>query len=176
MKFPNGVIELKNKEKYCFKSYKKDYVKQFNSEKKILQKIFNKKVRIDHFGSTAIPSLGGKGIIDIVAEVPKKDFLKSKRILEKNNYEFKPSTKTRWFFKKYYKNRKVHVHLVYKGTTEFMRAIAVRDYLIRNKKEAKKYANIKKKAVKHADGIGQKYRDYKKPYLENLEKKALKHT
>ncbi len=174
MKFSNGIIELKNHKKYSFKPYQKDYVDQFNSEKKILTKILSKNARIEHFGSTAVPKLGGKGMIDIIIEVPKKDFLKSKRILEKNGYEYKPHFKKRLFFKKYYKNRKVHVHLTYIGTNEIARAVSVRNYLIKNKKEAKKYEDIKKKAVKHAKGIGQKYRDYKKPYLDRLEKRAIR--
>ena len=171
-----------NYKKYSFKPYTREYLKQFNSEKKLLQKILNKEIIIEHFGSTSVPGLGGKGITDIIIQVPKKDFLKSKKILEKKGYEFKPSFKTRFFFKKYSKTKKIHIHLVSPQTVKFTREakvrefateIAVRDYLRNHKKEAKRYEEVKKKAAKHAQGIGQKYRDYKKSYLDKLEKKAL---
>ena len=43
-----------------------------------------------------------------------------------------------------------------------------------SKKIRDEYAKIKKKAVKYADGDGQKYRDYKEQCIKKLMKRALK--
>jgi GrpB-like predicted nucleotidyltransferase (UPF0157 family) len=163
-----------NKKKYSFYKYNKNYPKQFASEKKILLKILPNLLKIEHFGSTSVPKIGGKEIIDIIIEVPKKDFEKSRKILQKSGYIFRPTVKKRLFSKKYYQNRKVHVHLTYQGTNEISRAVSVRDYLRKNKKEIKKYEKIKKKAVEHAQGTGKRYVKFKNSYLRELEKKAMK--
>jgi len=54
------------------------------------------------------------------------------------------------------------------------RAIAFRDYLVKNPKIAKEYAKIKKEAVKHAKGEGEKYRGYKHKFLQKIGREALK--
>ena len=50
--------------KYIFKRYDPKYKDFFNSEKRKLLKVIGL-IKIEHAGSTAVPGLGGKGIIDI---------------------------------------------------------------------------------------------------------------
>ena len=52
--------------------------------------------------------------------------------------------------------------------------LAVRDYLRKNPEALKEYEQIKKEAIKHAKGEGRKYREYKKSFLQKIEKLALK--
>ena len=52
--------------------------------------------------------------------------------------------------------------------------ITVRDYLEKNPKAIKEYERVKKEAIKHAKGEGKKYREYKKSFLQKIEKLALK--
>jgi GrpB-like predicted nucleotidyltransferase (UPF0157 family) len=103
--------------KYKFRKYKSSYPRLFEKEKIKLKKIVPNAV-IEHIGSTAIEELGGKGIIDILISVPKKDvngvrdkLIDSKYVLSKTG-----GNKERIFFEKYYgllKRRKIHLHLTY---------------------------------------------------------------
>lgn len=168
-----------NLKKYSFKKYSDNFPGLFYKEKIKLQKIFPK-ADIEHVGSSSVKGLGGKGIIDIAVSVPKKEIAKSIKKLQANGYDCRPNggDKERKFFQKiikYSKNeRRVHIQLTYNNSHTWKAFIAVRDYLRRNKKEALRYAQVKKEAFKRAKGEGEKYRKHKKSFLDALEKKALK--
>ena len=100
------------KEKYAYHDYSKNYKLLFKEEKKNL-KTFLKGVKIEHVGSTAIPGMGGKKVIDIIVGVKKK-FGNEKELLKMNGYEFEESggTAQRLFFKKIIAEQLYHLHLV----------------------------------------------------------------
>ena len=166
--------------KYIFNPYNPKFKDLFNKEKSKLKKILPNNTKIEHVGSTAVPGLGGKGIIDIVIKTPREkrdQFMKKIDGLGyKSNLEH-PGNNKRIFFQKIIryagKERLAHIHLVLNN--EFWDSFIVsRDYLRKHDKELKEYAKIKKKAVRHAKGEGKKYRKYKDKFLHNLTKKALK--
>jgi GrpB-like predicted nucleotidyltransferase (UPF0157 family) len=51
--------------KYVFKPYSKNFPELFQKEKERIVSNLNLPLVIEHIGSTAVPGLGGKGIIDI---------------------------------------------------------------------------------------------------------------
>lgn len=136
---------------------------------------------IEHVGSTAIPRLGGKGIIDILLAVPRNKVSKTSKTLQKLGYEFRAiaSTKTRLFFRRDYKIsravRRVHIHLTSTGSKDQKEMMAFRDYLISYPKTAKEYEKLKKYAVKFAKGEGELYKKLKEKFILDITKKALKH-
>ena len=68
---------------------KQDYHKNKELYKKIetlLRKDIDEKITINHVGSTAIPNMYGKNIIDILIGVEKTEFDKIRNILIKNNF------------------------------------------------------------------------------------------
>jgi GrpB-like predicted nucleotidyltransferase (UPF0157 family) len=165
-------------QKYKFRPYNLKFLALYYREKAKLKKILPT-AKIDHVGSTAVPELGGKGLIDILITVKKKDIAKTKKSLEKNNYKYKHiKDKERLFFQKDYKYkgkvRRVHIHLTFHNSYTWKSHIALRDYLRKYKKEAREYAKIKKQAVSAAKGEGKVYRKYKDNFLKKLTKKALK--
>jgi len=157
--------------KYIFKKYNPKYPKLFEKEKRKILKIIPK-AEVEHVGSTAIPGLGGKPIVDIMIIIPKKRMSKIRSLLIKKGYIHPKmgSEKGRLFFQKDYGilfwKRRVHIHLTYKKSKPYYRAIIFRDYLRRNPKAVLKYAKIKKEAVKHAKSEGQKYREYKDKFIK----------
>lgn len=167
--------------KYKFGPYNKKFPLLFRREKLKLINILPKGIQIEHIGSTAVPGLRGKGLIDIIIGVPKNKLSRIKSYLEKAGYEFRPNAgdKNRLFFRKDYsfrgKIRRIHIHLTQYLSKDWLETIAVRDYLRNNKREAKRYEKIKRKAIKIAKGDGAKYRKSKKNYLRRLTEKALKH-
>ena len=68
--------------KYIFRKYTPKYLKLFSSEKKRIIKALGSTVKIEQVGSTAIASLGGKGIVDIIVGVSKVKLQETKRKLE----------------------------------------------------------------------------------------------
>jgi len=163
--------------KYSFSKYSERYKQLFNREKSKLKKIFPK-VKIEHVGSTSVPGLGGKKIIDIAIKTQGNKINQFLKKLERKGYEynFEHTRNTKRVFlqkriKYDGKERRVHIHLVFNN--EFWDSfIVIRNYLRTHKKERDKYAQIKKEAVKHARDEGKKYREYKNSFLEKTLKKA----
>jgi len=161
--------------KYIFIKYSNQYPRLFEKEKKRILKIIPK-AKIEHVGSTAVPGLGGKPIVDVMIIVSKNKIGKAKNLLLKEQYVHPKtgSEEGRLFFQKDYGilfwKRRVHVHLTYKNSKPYFRAINFRNHLREDKKAVKEYAKIKKQAVKFAKGEGQKYRDYKDKFIKKHSK------
>ena len=170
------MIDLK---KYSFNKYSEKYKQLFNKEKTKLKRIFPR-AKIEHVGSSSIKKIGGKGIIDIAISVPKKQIQNTIKKLERNNYDFRPTgeDKERSFFQRIIKSkgneRRIHIQLTHSKSKSWKSMLAVRDYLRKNPEALKEYEQIKKEAIKHAKGEGRKYREYKKSFLQKIEKLALK--
>ena len=118
---------------------------QFRKEKLLLRlKLRNAFLDIEHVGSTAVPGLIAKPIIDIVATVPNLDvaFELVSRI-ERMGYEYKgQSDKPEHYF--FVKGDPIRFHLfLYEGADPWCRA-AFRDALRRNPELAVEYAVVKK--------------------------------
>ncbi|NQU78093.1 GrpB family protein [Candidatus Falkowbacteria bacterium] len=167
-------------QKYIFRKHNPEYRVFFTSEKKKIAKALGLSAKIEHIGSTAIPNLGGKGILDIVVGVLESKIPEAKKKLEKANYEFrdKASCPKKLFFRidYSYKNRKrrVHIHLTKFNGQDWKEMIGFRDYLLKHPDTIEQYIKIKKEGVKKALGDGEKYRKYKEKFIENILRKALK--
>ncbi len=159
--------------KYKFIKYNKNYPKLFEKEKEKLKKIIPS-AKIEHVGSTAVDGLGGKGIIDILVSVPKKDLTRVKNNLIKSNYY---NLSRAWrkdrisFYKdsKLLKKRRVHIHLTFKNSKIEKQAIKFRDLLRKNKKLRNKYSSVKEKAIK-LKKKSKDYRDFKYNFIEETVK------
>ena len=168
-----------NEGKYSFKDYSEKYPKLFYSEKSKIRKILPIE-QIEHIGSSSVKGLGGKGIIDIGIFVPKKDLEKTIEKLKLIGYEYVNSEKDneRKFLQKIIKDdgkeRRIHIQLITKDSSSHQAVLAVRDYLRKNIKACNEYTLIKKREVKYAKGEGEKYREFKKDFLDKLEKEAIK--
>lgn len=165
--------------KYVFRKYDPKYRGFFTSEKKKLVKVIGSLAKIEHVGSTAIPKLGGKGIIDIVIGVSKSKILKIKQKLEKAGYEFRKtaSTSERLFFRKDHlyqtrtrnkRTRRAHLHLLKFAGKEWNDFIYFRNYLLNRPEAVKEYTKIKKDAVKKALGNGKIYKKYKQRFIKKI--------
>ena len=167
-------------QKYVFRKYNPEYRAFFTSEKKKIAKALGSMAKIEHVGSTSVPGLGGKGIIDIAVGVPKSKLVETKKKLEKAGYEFreKASYPERLFFRIDYpcKNRKrrIHIHLTKFNGQDWKEMIGFRDYLLKHPEAVEQYVKIKKEGVKKALGDGEKYRKHKEKFIQNILKKVLK--
>lgn len=165
-------------QKYKFKRYDNVYPFLYKKEESKLKKILTKDAHIEHVGSTAVPGLGGKGIIDILVFVPEKYINKNFKILEKNKFQYShhPGDDKRKFFQKRIiyreKERRVHIHLT--ADKGFLNSfIAFRDFLIKHPKIRDEYGKIKREGAKLAKEDKMKYANYKLDFLQNTVRKSL---
>lgn len=161
--------------KYVFKPYNLIFPDLFNKEKARIAPHLHSSLSIEHVGSTAVPGLGGKGIIDIAIAVDKSDMEEVKSKLQGLGYEFRPSFSTldRFYFIIYLPDpeegsRRYHVHLTYPSSQDWKQLIGFRDYLRAHLEAAEEYANIKKQAAKMANEDGEQYRKMKEPIFQKI--------
>ena len=86
-------------QKYVTKPYSQIFPQLFLREQNRICSSLQEKIHVEHVGSSAVPGLSGKGIIDIAISCKNpKDLIKD---LEGLGYRFAPnfSTETRLFFK-----------------------------------------------------------------------------
>ena len=152
----------------------------FKSIKKQLEKELKDKIPIEHVGSTAIPNMYGKNIIDIlIGAKDSNEFEYIKSVLEKNNFygSLKSKTDIYQFFASKTgetKSGDIHIHLVIKETERYKEFIMLRDYLLNNKEIAKEYSNYKKKLIDNNIAEREDYKRVKSEYVSKLIEKAKK--
>ncbi|MCF7795126.1 GrpB family protein, partial [Patescibacteria group bacterium] len=157
-----------------YKKYNTKYPVFFSNEKEVLKSILNKDAEIIHIGSTSILNVGGKEIIDIMIASRNSDINIIKDKLSNLNYEYikKLSFGERVFFvKDKDKNNdkiRIHLHLTFKNSEAYKKALLFKNYLLNNKKLALEYQNFKKRAIDEAQGDYSKYRQIKNKYIDKI--------
>lgn len=167
--------------KYQFKPYNPNFPKLFEEEKQRLSRYLSGDYQIEHIGSTAVPGLGGKGIVDIMVAVARNKMKAISQQAQKAGYIFRPlaGTETRLFLRtKYPENfSKIpvyHLHITYPESSDWEQAIAFRDYLRTHPEDLNRYAQIKKKAAKESNEDYEIYKNIKSDVLQEIIRKAFK--
>jgi GrpB-like predicted nucleotidyltransferase (UPF0157 family) len=134
---------------------------------------------LEHFGSTAIPGLAAKPIIDILIAVPSLTKAKDTAIqsLEGLGYLYwvdNPKTDRMFFVKglpPYGERRTHHVHMT-ETSGEMWQRLPFRDYLRTHPDEAARYERLKRElAAQHRDDR-EAYTAAKEGYLQEVMSKA----
>lgn len=111
--------------------------------------------RVEHFGSTAVPGLAAKPIVDVLVEVTDLETTKTviAPILEQRGYEYfwRPTHGDdvppfyAWFIKRDARSgaRTHHIHMVEREFTEHWDRLLFRDYLIEHPEVAREYEALK---------------------------------
>ena len=139
--------------------WRNSYLREKNNLKKILKNNF---VEIEHVGSTSIPQLVSKPILDIaVGTKNKSQSLKCRKILKNSNYHYRGELhREEFFFAKGSENRRtVYVKIIIYNSKNWKNYIFFRDSLRKNKKLVKEYAQLKKE-------LSKKYGDNRPEYTK----------
>lgn len=129
----------------------------FRREKEHLQACLPRDLirRIEHFGSTAVPGLAAKPVIDILVEVTDLSAARNRiaPVLQSQNYDYfwRPTHGDdgppfyAWFIKRAPGNgdRTHHIHMVEAAFVEHWDRLLFRDYLIEHSDIAKEYERLK---------------------------------
>ncbi|WP_233880888.1 GrpB family protein [Virgibacillus halodenitrificans] len=157
-------------------AYNKNWVQLYKQETLELKSILKDEVvRFEHFGSTSVPGMKAKPVIDImclVKDISKIDAFNT--TLEAIGYEAAGEwgISGRRLFRKGGENRTHHVHVYQSDHPEIERHLIVRDYLRTHPKEATMYSRLKEKLAQEYNDT-RFYSKAKKPFIQELEERAL---
>ncbi|MER0467462.1 bifunctional GNAT family N-acetyltransferase/GrpB family protein [Bacillus cabrialesii subsp. cabrialesii] len=171
-----SVFHLYPKREVKVVLYNEKWAELFNEEKERLKLVFGPEISaVHHIGSTSIPNMAAKPIIDILIE--------ARSIEAVNRYDSKmkaigytPKGENgiagRRYFQKGGNKRTHHVHMYEKGNPAIERHLLFRDYLRAHPKIAEEYAILKKRlAIQHPDSINQ-YIQGKDDWIKTAEEHA----
>ncbi|APC47854.1 GrpB family protein [Virgibacillus halodenitrificans] len=157
-------------------AYNKNWVQLYKQETLELKSILKDEVVcFEHFGSTSVPGMKAKPVIDIMCLV--KDISKIDAFnltLETIGYEAAGEwgISGRRLFRKGGENRTHHLHVYQSDHPEIERHLIVRDYLRTYPKEATMYSRLKEKLAQEYNDT-RFYSKAKKPFIQELEERAL---
>jgi GrpB-like predicted nucleotidyltransferase (UPF0157 family) len=150
----------------------------FEKEKAKIMKVIGHKVRaIEHIGSTAVPRLGAKPMVDMIAGV--SDMAEADECVEllreKLGYiDISPAPDGKeWFFCIGNKTRPeekntIHLHLVKHESVRWNNHILFRDFLRVHPDVAKEYYELKKRLSEKYGSDRQGYTDAKASFIESV--------
>jgi len=153
------------------------WVKIFEDEKRLLWALVgNIALDIQHVGSTSIPDLSAKPIIDMLMAVRSlSDVAKIKETLENTGYHYREngSDAIQILFAKGPEEKRTHyLHITELNSSEWRNSLAFRDYLRMHPDEVKRYEELKQKLAEQYPNDRGSYSAGKKAYFEEVFKKA----
>ena len=155
-------------------NYNPQWQTLYESEAKLIRGVLGiRALAIEHIGSTAVPNLGGKNIVDIMAGVDSLEEAKQCLApLESIGYTgVTPQVDNAdWYYclEKSQQTPGYHLHLVRFGSEHWKKHVIFRDFLRKNPKVAKEYYALKKElAAKYGtDRLG--YTEAKTAFIESV--------
>ena len=152
-----GIVELK--------PYNPQWKELFLQEKNLISTaISDFLIDIQHIGSTAIPNIVAKPIIDIAVSINSLNNIeKIIKPLEKIGFIYRGEQgipDRHLFVKGGEELRTHHLHVMLKEHYEWKKHLVFRDYLLNHPDEARQYSELKKK-------LAQKYREDREAYTNN---------
>jgi GrpB-like predicted nucleotidyltransferase (UPF0157 family) len=151
--------------------YQLEWKKLFTEEKQRLEAaIGNNILEIEHIGSTSIPGMTAKPIIDIAIAI--HNFEEAKVCidpLENLGYEYKGEfgIPRRLYFVKG-TPRRFHLHMNEIISDHWKNHISFRDYLIKHPDKAKQYADLKIKLAQQFKANREAYTEGKTSFIEKI--------
>jgi len=139
-------------------------------------------VGIEHFGSTAVPGLAAKPIIDILVAVKSLAAARATMVEPINAlgyvYWAENPKPDRMFFVKgmppYGERRTHHIHITQPDGEMWQRRLAFRDYLRANPDEALRYGTLKRDLAARYPADRERYTDAKTEYVEEVHRKMAR--
>jgi len=157
-------------------SYNPNWKDMYKEEsEKIKNVLSNIIIDIHHIGSTAIPGIKAKPVIDILVEA--KDI----EGVDQYNHKMKEfgyeamgeyGIPKRRFFRRGGNKRTHHVHIFQVGNEEIERHINFKEYLISHPDKGQEYSKLKEKLVNKYTYDVENYTNGKSDFIKEIDKKA----
>lgn len=156
-----------------------DWRKAFATESaRICAELKDSNIKLHHIGSTSIPSILAKPILDILVEVTSIDIIDHNcEKFEKLGYEYKGEygVQGRRYCTLYSTDNTkgyVHLHAFAAETPEFVNHLLFRDYLLAHPNRAADYQALKLDLLKQPEMNRVKYSESKTSFIKEILKEA----
>jgi GrpB-like predicted nucleotidyltransferase (UPF0157 family) len=171
MQPPDALVEIA--------PYDSSWPRRFADEALLLHDVLRPWLagRIEHIGSTAVPGLAAKPVIDIMAAVENLETSRAAiAALAPVGYCYAPyrAGTEHWFCKPSPSIRTHHLHLVPASSPQWVEAIAFRDYLRTHPNTASEYADLKCCLGKQHRHDREAYTAAKQPFIERITALAVR--
>jgi GrpB-like predicted nucleotidyltransferase (UPF0157 family) len=173
-----GRLEPAMSEPLIVVPYDAEWPRRFDEEGAVLSQIFaGSDAAIEHVGRTAVPGLGAKPVIDIMAGVSHLAEAEARiTALEAAGYLYVQKHEAQLPERRYFRKPRLgpsayHLHCVVRGSDFWVRLLAFRDYLRAHPESAAAYYALKRElAVRYRKS---EYTDAKSPFIEGVLVSAL---
>lgn len=137
--------------------------------------------RLEHVGSTAVPGLGGKGIIDALVLLPPDQVREATETLWASGFDQDPDKRHQaddWWYAAGVFERPgggrylVHIHITWPGSDFGADLLDFRDYLRAHPEEARRYGDLKRQWRRQAGDNREQFTSLKTPYVASVLAKA----
>ena len=151
-------LDKMQKRPYSLEEYNPAWVDQFEEIKKILLDIFgDKALAIEHVGSTAVPGMKAKPLIDVLVIVEKMESFQAERErMASHGYKNQDNyigPDTILFYKEEDARKTVNIHVCVEHSPKTEQFIPVRDYLRSHPEEVKKYVELKERLAQEEEEL-----------------------
>lgn len=172
-------VGVKHLEIVIVSEYNPEWIKEYDHEKmKINSALRDVILSIEHIGSTSIPGLGSKPIIDIMVGVSDLKQIAETQItrLEQIGYEyvFKSDFPERRFFRKgKWRAGTHHLHIYKYKDKNWINNILFREYIKKDTRMLEEYFNLKKKLEQQYKHDRVAYTAGKSKFIERIIRMAM---
>lgn len=171
-------LDKNQKRKYVFEPYNPDWINKFDGIKNILKTVFKEKaLQIEHVGSTSIPNMSAKPLIDILVNVENiEDLSEETETMESLGYfhgrdYIEP--RSLLFFKMTEAEQKLeNIHICEIDSPKTKQFLIMRDFFRTFPEKAKEYSDLKRKNFEQFPDDYPAYRLAKTPFLQKIEQEA----
>ncbi len=171
-------LDKNQKRPYSIEPYNSEWVIDFKKIKEKLEKVFGSKAQaIEHIGSTSIPGMRAKPLIDVLVIVDAMgDFSEEKEKMGKLGYQYGENyiaPNTLLFFKVLTDGRKTeNIHVCDRTNFKVSQFLGIRDFLRKKPEWAEKYSSLKEELYKKFPNDYPAYREGKSSLLRELDEAA----
>ena len=157
--------------------YNSEWEKHFQVEAEFLKKVFGKYLLdVFHIGSTSIPGILAKPVIDLLPVVRDIERVESfTSILVQQGYIAKGEygiPGRRFFIKGSQEKRTHHIHIFQDGNPEITRHLLFRDYMRAHPQEAERYSRLKLELAQKYRSDAAAYSQAKHDFITEMDQKA----
>jgi GrpB-like predicted nucleotidyltransferase (UPF0157 family) len=163
-----GKIELRDYDPEWPRLYARE-------EKRVRAALGERALRVEHAGSTSVPGLCAKPIIDMVlVVVDAADEASYARALEAHGFVLR-IREPDWFEHRMFKgpDTDINLHVFSQGCTEVDRMMIFRDWLRTHAGDRDRYANAKRELAQKDWAFTQNYADAKTQVVEEIMARAM---
>ncbi|SEJ70780.1 GrpB domain, predicted nucleotidyltransferase, UPF0157 family [Bhargavaea ginsengi] len=160
-------------------AYRREWATEFKETARKLKKILGENLTdIHHIGSTSIPGMAAKPVIDILVEVRDIGELETfNHQMELEGFVARGEHGVpgrRYFVRAEGNVHTHHVHMFANGSDQVKRHLAFRDYLRKHPVEAERYRSLKMRIAEEGVKDVKLYQERKAPLIRELQESAEK--